>query len=87
MAAGKFLAEEFEKNREYQFSVSLPGEYTLRDNSGPLEGVLNGRKYAGESQYFEIGVYVFRSNRRAVKPVIIWSPALENGFSPYGVKG
>jgi len=65
-----------------QFEVVIPEQYTLVGKGGPLTGTLDGANLNGPHN-LSPGVHQLVLNSPADVAAVVWSRAIEKGYSPF----
>ena len=65
-----------------QFEVSVPGKYIMVDDDGDASGTLDGIDWQGPRE-LEPGTYTLILNEVPKSLAIVWSRAVEKGYSPF----
>jgi hypothetical protein len=82
-AVGKFLnADENDSSNVYTFEVVVPARYSLLSETGAFTGTVDGTSVEGP-KFLEPGHHEARSAHDIGTVALIWSNAIEKGFSPF----
>jgi 4-amino-4-deoxy-L-arabinose transferase-like glycosyltransferase len=68
-----------------RFDVAIPARYAIAAEDGRADGLLDGSPYEGP-RALEAGAHEFVPSSSSTPLALIWAPALEHGFSPFGLK-
>jgi Dolichyl-phosphate-mannose-protein mannosyltransferase len=66
-----------------QFEIAIPAEYIVEGPNGQISGTLDGTKISGPRD-LSAGMHVLALNNSVDSVAIVWSRAIEKGFSPFG---
>ena len=67
----------------HSFEVAIPGPYTIVDsNLDALNGTLDGVPFRGRAK-LAAGVHTFIATATLADATLVWSGAIDRGFSPY----
>jgi 4-amino-4-deoxy-L-arabinose transferase-like glycosyltransferase len=69
---------------QLRFDVVIPARYAIAAEDGRANGLLDGSPYEGP-RALEAGAHEFVSSNSSTPLALIWAPALERGFSPFGL--
>lgn len=85
--AGQLLAPEGSTARApIPFNVAIATSYDLVTGEGQASGTLDGTPYTGARDLAE-GPHVFVPDRGAARLALVWSRAVERGYSPFEATG
>jgi hypothetical protein len=79
LVLGKILQRVGE---HFPFDIVIPGEYTIVTEFGMFAGTLNGESFAGPRPLVS-GHYEVRRTSGSGRLAVIWSTAVEKGYSPF----
>jgi hypothetical protein len=66
-----------------QFEIAIPEKYTVVDRSGQVSGTLDGTTITGPRD-LSAGIHDLALNSPEDSVAIVWSRAIEKGYSPFG---
>ncbi len=70
---------------QLRFDIAIPARYAIAAEDGRADGLLDGSPYEGP-RALEAGVHEFVPSSSSAPLALIWAPALERGYSPFGLK-
>jgi hypothetical protein len=80
LVLGKKIA--LPKDRHVQFEIMIPEKYMIVSNNGPVSGTLDGTELNGPRE-LSSGVHNLTLNSREDTVAVVWSRAIEKGYSPF----
>jgi hypothetical protein len=81
MVLGKKVAPA--PGRHVQFEIAIPEEYTVVGRNGRLSGTLDGSEITSPRD-LSAGTHDLALNSPEETVAIVWSRAIEKGYSPFG---
>jgi hypothetical protein len=66
-----------------QFEIAVPEKYTVLDRHGPVAGTLDGTEMTGTRELLA-GLHDLALSSPEDSVAIVWSRAIEKGYSPFG---
>lgn len=82
---GKMVRRENEGSAEpIRFDVTVPGRYALVSTAGKITGVLDDTELT-EARELAAGLHTFRPTSGAGPVALVWTPAVERGYSPFAI--
>jgi hypothetical protein len=66
-----------------QFEIAIPEKYAIIDRHGPVAGTLDGTELTGPRELFA-GLHDLALSSPEDSVAIVWSRAIEKGYSPFG---
>jgi dolichyl-phosphate-mannose-protein mannosyltransferase len=81
--AGLKLQASHENSHRYDFEVVIPASYKIISRDNNVSGVLDGKPY-DVARFLEPGVHTFESESTSNELFLLWSQAVDRGFTPFG---
>ena len=66
-----------------KFEIIVPAEYSIVAEKGEVAGLLDGSPWTGSRQ-LSTGLHEWRSTGETSSVAVLWTRAVERGFSPFG---
>lgn len=82
LVLGKVLTPSTDDSRVYRFDIAIPARYTLCATPNQASGTLDGGSLEGP-HFLRAGQHEARITSDVSRLAILWSNAVERGFSPF----
>ncbi|HEV2046129.1 MAG TPA: glycosyltransferase family 39 protein [Chthoniobacterales bacterium] len=81
--AGVIMTPSSNDPGRFNFEVVIPASYKIISRDNKVSGVLDGKPYDG-ARFLEPGVHTFESESTSNELFLLWSQAVDRGFTPFG---
>src|ERR1700730_10041560 len=81
--AGLKLQASHENSHRYDFEVTIPTSYKIISRNQNVSGILDGTPYEG-TRFLKSGAHTFESASASNELFLLWSQAVDRGFTPFG---
>jgi hypothetical protein len=81
--AGVIMTPSSNDPGRFNFGVVIPASYKIISRDQTVSGTLDGTPYDG-ARFLESGAHTFESTVRSNELFLLWSQAVDRGFTPFG---